>query len=146
MASEPLFGLDLAQLKKLTPGDLIIRFVFGAAISVIAGGAGAAFGSTVGGLLLAFPAILPAALTLIERRDSNAAAVHDVGGAMFGGVGLVAFGLVATVALGLIPAWAALTAALGAWTIVSVGLYVARATERIPLPASIRGRKPPPSK
>lgn len=142
MAAEPLFGLDLSELKNIKPGDLILRFGFGAAISVIAGASGAAFGATVGGLLLAFPAILPAALTLIERRDGNVAAVHDVGGAVFGGLGLVAFGDMATVALGRIPAWGALLSALGAWAIVGVSLYVARASGWLPLPTSIRGRRP----
>ena len=141
MASEPLFGVDLGEVRNVKPADLVLRFVFGAAISVIAGASGAAFGATVGGLLLAFPAILPATLTLIERRDGNAAAIHDVGGAIFGGVGLVGFGLVATIALGLIPAWGALMAALGGWVIVGVSLYVARATGWLPLPASIRGRR-----
>ncbi len=144
MPGEPLFGLDLGELRKVQPKQMAVRFAFGAAISVIAGLGGVAFGSTVGGLLLAFPAILPAALTLIERADGNDAAVHDVGGAVLGGAGLIAFAVVAFGILGSIPAPGALLLALAAWTIVGVGLYVLRATDLLPLPASIRGRRPSP--
>ena len=42
-----------------------MRFLFGAGISLVAGLAGMAFGSKIGGVLLGFPAILPASLTLI---------------------------------------------------------------------------------
>ncbi|MHB1534621.1 MAG: DUF3147 family protein [Acidimicrobiales bacterium] len=143
MASEPLFALDLSQLRDAKLRDLGIRFAFGAAISVIAGLGGILLGTAVGGLLLAFPAILPATLTLIESEDSKAAAVHDVGGAVLGGVGLVAFAAVAAATFGRLPAWTVLAAALVAWTVVSLALYVLRATERVPLPPSIRGRTPP---
>ena len=143
MTGEPLFGTDLGELRNIKATDLLIRFVFGAAISIIAGISATAFGAVVGGLLLAFPAILPATLTLIEHRDGNAAAVHDVGGAVFGGVGLVAFGAVAAVTFGQVPAWGALLLALMAWTAVSLALYVLRATDKLALPASIRGRTPP---
>jgi hypothetical protein len=140
MADEPLFGLDLGELRKIDAKAMAVRFAFGAAISIVAGLGSSAFGTVVGGLLL-FPAILPAALTLIERQEGTDAAVHDVGGAVLGAVALVAFAVVCFLALGAIPARAALLAALGVWAFVAVGLYVLRATKLLPLPASIAGRR-----
>ncbi|HWG72795.1 MAG TPA: DUF3147 family protein [Acidimicrobiales bacterium] len=142
MATEALFGADLGELRKIKPTDVAMRFAFGAALSIVAGVSGAAFGAIVGGFLLAFPAILPAALTLVERQDGSRAAVHDVGGAVLGAVGLVSFAVVAAETFKRIPAWGALASALGAWALVSLTLYVLRATGVLPLPASIRGRRP----
>ena len=51
-------------------------------------------GPQVGGLFLAFPAILPASLILVEQRDGRAQAVDDVFGACLGSIGLAAFALV----------------------------------------------------
>lgn len=140
--SQPLFGADLSALRKVKPADLAIRFGFGAAISVVAGLAGIVLGHIVGGMLLAFPAIAPATLTLIEKEDGNAAAVHDVGGAIFGGIGLVAFALVGFFLFGRLPAAAVLVACLLAWSAVSIAFYTLRSKERIPLPEAIRGMAP----
>jgi hypothetical protein len=142
-ARQRLFGADFSELRQTKPRDMAVRALFGAAISVVAGLCGAEIGTVAGGLLLAFPAILPAALTLIEEKDGNAAAVHDVGGAIFGGVGLVAFAIVAQATLRSIPAGVALLAAFAAWCVVSLVLYVLRATGRLPLPQSIAGHVPP---
>ncbi|MCU4186418.1 hypothetical protein K6U06_18770 [Acidiferrimicrobium sp. IK] len=142
MSADPLFGLDLGELRSVRAKDLLVRFGFGAAISVIAGLSGNLFGAVVGGLLLAFPAILPATLTLLEHDDSNAAAVHDVGGAVLGGVGLTAFAVVAATTFETVPAWAVLALALAGWAAVSLVLYVLRSTGRLPLPDPIRGPRP----
>jgi len=126
-SSEPLFELDLGELRQVRPRDLAVRFAFGAVISVVAGVVGQAAGSRAGGALLAFPAILPATLTLIEKEDGTAAAVADVRGSVLGALALVAFALVAFVSLGRLPPPASLAAALGAWIVVALGLYVIRA-------------------
>lgn len=138
----PLFGLDPSELSKSRPGPLLIRFAFGAAISVVAGLAGKAFGSEIGGALLAFPAILPAALTLVEKDEGHGSAVHDIGGAVFGGIGLIAFAAVGAVLLGTVNAPLALLGAMVAWVVVSLSLYVVRATETLPLPGPVAGRSP----
>lgn len=138
----PLFGVDLGQLRSVTANQLALRFAFGAAASIIAGVGGIALGAVVGGILLGFPAIAPATLTLLERDDGNPAAVHDIGGAVFGGVGLVAFAVVATFGFARLRAPLVLAACLAAWTLTAVGLYVARSKERIPLPRAIQGATP----
>jgi hypothetical protein len=139
--TQPLFGLDLAELRTVNPAELLMRFAFGAATSVVAGLAGSLVGTVAGGLLLAFPAVLPAAATLVEQREGNDAAVHDVGGATFGAVGLIAFAAVSTTLFPRTSAPLALLAALAAWIVVSLTLYVLRATGVLPTPAPLLGER-----
>ena len=80
------------------------------------------FGPHVGGLFLAFPAILPASLTLIEKKEGNEKARADAEGGIVGAIGLAAFALVAILLLPRIGS-AALLLALVAWTAVTLGLY-----------------------
>jgi len=68
-----------------------LRFVFGFVISVGAALIGMRFGQRFGGLFLAFPAILPASLTLIEEREGDNPASISATGAVLGGGALVAF-------------------------------------------------------
>ena len=81
-------------------------------------------GVQVGGLLLAFPAILPATLTLIEKEESERKARDDDLGSIMGAVGLVAFAGTAWWLLPQVGAVGALAAAAGAWLAVAVGLYL----------------------
>jgi hypothetical protein len=115
-------GFDWSKLSKASPGDVAIRFVFGASIALIAAVAGHVFGAKVGGLFLAFPAVLPATLTLIERKEGTTKAWADASGGALGAIGLAAFAVTATLLLPWYPA-AALLLALLAWALVSVGLY-----------------------
>lgn len=140
--SDSLFGIDVAKLSKVSPRELAIRFAFGAGISVVSGSSGIVLGSIVGGMLLAFPAIAPATLTLIEKKDGNTAAVHDVGGAVFGGIGLVAFALVGAYLFQRLPDPVVLLSCLAAWSAVSVGVYVLRSENLLSLPAVVQGRLP----
>ena len=68
-----------------------VRFIFGAAISAVAGLVGMRFGLRGGGIFLAFPAILPASLTLIEKKEDTDRAVGDIKGAVLGSTGLLLF-------------------------------------------------------
>lgn len=138
-----LFGINLGALRKVRASELALRFAFGAAISIIAGIGGIVLGSVVGGMLLAFPAIAPATLTLIEKKEGNLAAVHDVGGAIFGGVGLVAFAVAGDYLFGHVGAPVVLAICLASWTVVSIFFYLLRATEILPLPEHIQGMSPP---
>jgi nicotinamide-nucleotide amidase len=115
--------VDLKKIKSVRPRDYLIRFAFGASISLIAGILTLAFGPLFGGLFLAFPAILPATLTLLEKKDGLAQAVADVRGAVIGSIGMIGF---AVVAMTLIPRNPAigLGAALVSWAVVSTVVYV----------------------
>jgi hypothetical protein len=54
-----------------------MRFVYGAAISVLAGLVGVVGGQRTGGIMLAAPAVLPATLTIIERQERRGPAVTE---------------------------------------------------------------------
>ncbi len=125
--------LSVSSLKSGRWYEYILRFVLGGAATVLAAAIGSRFGQSMGGLFLAFPAILCASVTLIEgheirrkreaglkgeRRGRQAAAV-DAAGAALGSFGLLAFAIgfswlvQRNVAL-------AFVVALVAWTAVSI--------------------------
>ena len=110
------------------PSDYLTRFAFGAGISLVAGVIGMAFGGVVGGVLLGFPAILPASLTLIEKKEGKEEASVDSIGAIIGAVAMVAFAVVIVLwvtRLGVVPS---LLVALVVWLAVAGGLYAIVAT------------------
>src|SRR5205823_8191537 len=71
--------------------DYAVRFLFGAGIALVAGLIGMKFGPVVGGVLLGFPAILPASLTLIEKKEGKEQASIDSLGAILGALAMVAY-------------------------------------------------------
>jgi PncC family amidohydrolase len=118
-------GADPSGLGRISPRDLAVRFGFGAAVSVVAGLVGLTLGQRAGGMLLAFPAVLPAALTLIESREGTSEAISDVRGAVVGAVGMVVFALTVLALAGRIHPSGALGVAVVAWTVTAIGLYFA---------------------
>lgn len=117
-------GFRPEQLKGVRPADMAIRFVFGATASLIAGAVTLAFGPRAGGLFLAFPAILVASLTLIERKDGPEAAVNDVSGAVLGAIGLAVFAIAVDAALAWMSVGAAIGLAFAAWLATCLALYL----------------------
>jgi hypothetical protein len=119
---EPV-GLDPAKLRQARAWELAVRFAFGAAIALAAGLVGMRFGHRVGGVFLAFPAVLPASLTLLEKKDGRAKADIDAVGAILGSCGMLAFAVI--VALGLRPLGAEVALGLGAaaWAAVAGALF-----------------------
>jgi hypothetical protein len=85
--------LDLASLTDKKLWELALRFAFGGTITVVTQLIAQAFGPGIAGLFLAFPAILPATLTLIRDHDGARAAGEDARGALLGSVGLALFAL-----------------------------------------------------
>lgn len=120
---EPVVGFSADSLRRAPMRDLAVRFAFGAAISIVASLISIFFGFRVGGLMLAFPVILPATLTLIEQEESEAHAAEDDVGSTLGAVGLAAFGAVAWWLLPRAGGAVALVAAAMAWLGTSTGLY-----------------------
>lgn len=99
---------DISELKKASWLEYGIRFLFGGLMTVIAGLIAKHYGPELGGLFLAFPAIAPAAATMIDQhakeekqragfeghtRGRKTAAL-DMFGTVWGSVGLLAFALV----------------------------------------------------
>ena len=116
--------------------DYAVRFVFGAAIALVAGLIGTAFGPKLGGVFLAFPAILPASLTLIQEKEGKEQASIDSIGAVLGAIAMIAFAM--TVFLS-VTSWGVVPSvgfALSVWLGVAVALYF--------LVAGIFGREPAP--
>ena len=103
----------------------IARFAFGAGIALAAGLIGMKFGPMIGGIFLGFPAVLPASLTLIEKKEGDDEAAIDSVGAALGAVAMVAY---AVIVVKVAPLWGVvptLAVALAVWVAVAVGLYFA---------------------
>jgi hypothetical protein len=117
--------LNPGKLSQVRPRDLVVRFLAGGLTSVLAGAVALALGARVGGLLLAFPAILAASLTLIEEDEDAAQAREDARGAVLGGLAMAAFAGVAALALLSVSGSISLLLASGAWALVAIGGYIA---------------------
>jgi hypothetical protein len=117
-------ALTRSEAAKARPRDLGVRFVSGALTSVAAGLVTLVFGARAGGLLLGFPAILAASLTLIQEEEDTAHAREDARGAVLGACAMALFAGVAALTLGHIGAARALACAAAAWLVTAVGLYM----------------------
>ena len=104
-------------LKKTNAWEFIVRFALGGAITAATGVVAHAYGPSVGGLFLAFPAILPASLTLVTEHDGRREATDDARGACLGTLGLLAFATVVWLTGSRWPAAVVLALATVAWSI-----------------------------
>src|SRR5215217_937468 len=103
--------------------DFAVRFAFGGTISVVAALVGAAFTEPIGGIFTAFPAILVASLTLIDKQEDQEHASYDAVGATLGAVGFVACAFFVSRTLERWPVAASLGVGLVIWLAVSMGRY-----------------------
>src|SRR6201986_5162891 len=109
----------LSSLRRTRWYEIALRFLFGGLATVATGIIAKSYGPVIGGLFLAFPAIFPAAATLVEKhvkekkkkanidganRSRSAVALEARGTAM-GSVGLVLFALLVWRFLIDRPAW-----------------------------------------
>ena len=125
-------AVDVLKQIDLSPGklrdvrwrDIGIRFAFGVAISMIAATLGLLLHVRLGGMFLAFPAILPATITLISDKEDREQATRNVQGAIAGGVGLVAFAVIGAATVAHWEPFFALLVALGGWVIAAVAAYL----------------------
>jgi hypothetical protein len=132
--------INISALGRANWHEYVVRFVFGGLITAVAGLVAQRFGPVIGGLLLAFPAILPATTTLIEKHETDkkhehglhgtmrgrAVASVDAAGAAMGSIGLFVFALVVWRFLSRYTPWLVLTAATFCWLIVSVSIWQIR--------------------
>lgn len=123
--------LNLSKLKQNKWQEYAVRFGFGGAITALAGFIGDRYGPGVGGLFLAFPAILPASITLIQKHEGKQAAWVDVIGATIGSIGLLVFAIVVWEFAPKIEAWQVLLCATIAWFTVSAGLWWLRQLRKL---------------
>lgn len=127
--------------------EIGVRFLFGGIVTVITGLIAKEWGPGLGGLFMAFPAIFPAAATLVAKhedeemeraglqgaRRASAAAALDARGAAMGAVGLMVFGAVAWKLLPTQRTTSVLIGALLAWFLVAVTLWWMRKAVRTSL-------------
>jgi hypothetical protein len=120
------FGITVepAKLKQAKPKEYGVRFAFGGAITLITGLIAHYFGPLVGGLFLAFPAILPASVTLLQQHEDHHKAGIDALGAALGAVGLLAFALLIWLLAERLPAWLVIALAAALWFVASTLLWV----------------------
>ena len=116
---------DSGAIAKPKPSAYVTRFAFGAGISLAAGLIGMFFGPVVGGIFLGFPAILPASLTLIEKKAGRQQAAIDSEGAILGALATVVCAVMVVITATKIGVAAALVLALLVWVVVAVALYFA---------------------
>jgi hypothetical protein len=119
--------------------EYLIRFALGGAATVFTGLISSWYGSTIGGLFLALPAIFCASATLIEtheirrkretgldgRRRGQEAAALDAAGAALGALGMLAFAIAFSLTVERSIPEAFIGASL-AWLIVSAAAWYVR--------------------
>ena len=111
------------RIKEARFRDMAVRFAFGGTISVAAALVGAATTESIGGVFTAFPAILVASLTLIDKQEDQEHASYDAVGAALGALGFIACALFISLTLQRWPTAASLGVGLSIWMAVSVVLY-----------------------
>jgi len=121
---EESIGAQVEKVRHLRSRDLVVRFIFGAITSAVAGSLSILFSPIVGGVFLAFPAILAASLTLIAEEEDRKEAREDARGAAVGAVALAAFAGIGVLAFTKTDWPLALAAACGIWLVAAVGLYL----------------------
>lgn len=128
---------DSAGIRNSKFYEHLIRFVLGGLISVIVGFIGEKWGPVVAGLFMAFPAIFPAAATMIQTRQEEkkrkagydgrqrgiSAAGADAVGAGLGSAGLAVFAWICWRLLGEHSAGMVLAVAVVAWMGCAVSIW-----------------------
>ena len=116
--------IDPSGLRKPAVWEYLVRFVFGGVVTAGAFLISKRFGAAFGGMFLAFPALLPASLTLVKRHDGRARATDDARGSRIGALALTAFAIVVTVTAATWPLPIVLVVATLTWAAVATGLWV----------------------
>lgn len=132
-----LVAISTSGLKKAKWYEYLMRFAIGGLVTAGAGALAKKFGPSFGGLFLAFPAILAASATLVEKHERERkeekglgglyrgrhAAGADAAGAAMGSVGLFGF---AWLAWKMIPGhgiWETISSATALWAVVSAAVW-----------------------
>ncbi len=135
--------LKLSALEQDHWYDYAIRFVLGGLATVVAGIVADRAGPSMGGLMLAFPAIFCASATLIERNErrkkernglrgssrGRQAAALDAAGAAWGSAAMLCFAGVVWWLADRGP-WISLGAASVAWVAVAIMMWIMRRRAR----------------
>lgn len=134
--------INISALGRTKRDEYLSRFLFGGAVTVLAGIIARQYGPGIGGLFLAFPAIFPASATLIEKHEkqkkeqagkngtirARTATGADAAGAAMGSVGLIAFAIIVWRWLPASSAPALLCVATAMWFLVAFVVWESRET------------------
>lgn len=126
-----------AKLKSTQPSEYLWRFLFGCAVTLLAGLIGKWAGPVVGGIFLAFPGIFPPGISFVEKEQQQKAqkagvqgqgqarAVSSIhaAGTSAGALALITFALVVWRALGHLKPIETLLLATLAWFAVSFAAW-----------------------
>jgi uncharacterized protein DUF3147 len=132
--------IDPAGFKEAKWHEQVLRFVFGGLITAAAGAIGKKWGPGVAGLFLAFPAIFPASVTLVEKHERERkqrkglhgqqrgidAASDDAAGAAMGSVGLLGFAAICWLFFPRYFPILVLAAAALIWFLTAVSIWLLR--------------------
>ena len=135
-----MIEFKVGALKKTTVPEYAIRFLFGGATTALAGVIANRYGAGIGGLFLAYPAIFPGSISLIEKhererkqeigsngaRRARLAAASDAAGAAIGAVGLALFACLVWQGLCWLNRAATISLAAAAWCIAAIALWKIR--------------------
>jgi hypothetical protein len=129
--------VDFSKLKEIGWSQYAIRFALGGSVTAIAGILAEKFGPAIGGLFLAFPAIFPASITLVEKTErdkkrkegvdgdkrARSAAGLDTYGATLGSVALMAFAVLIWLSLPSYSPVIVLAGATAVWVACALGMW-----------------------
>ncbi|WP_161557675.1 DUF3147 family protein [Acidisarcina polymorpha] len=132
-----MIKIRFSSLKGTKAHEYLLRFLLGGLVTAGAGLIADQFGPVPGGLFMAFPAIFPAAATMLEKHErekkqhaglppgkrGRMVAGVDAGGAALGTFGLAAFAFCVWKWLPRGQTWLVLVVALVCWFSVSTGLW-----------------------
>lgn len=135
-----LIKIDTSALRQAKWHEYLVRFISGGIITAATGIIAKKCGPAIGGLFLAFPAIFPASVTLIDKHEkekkqkagfdgrmrARKIVAVDAAGAAMGSLGLLAFALFVWQ---LLPKHSVALVLIGAtvlWLIVSVLVWWTR--------------------
>ena len=120
----PRLHLDAGKIGEASVREMVVRFGFGAATSALAGVVSVLAGPSIGGVFLAFPAILLASLTLVADEEGRGKARDEARGAAAGALGLIAFAVVGAVLFSHEVSALAFVMMSLAWILTGVGSYL----------------------
>jgi len=132
-----LIQADFSTLKETRWYQVAVRFCLGGLVTASTGLIAKKYGPAIGGLFLAFPAILPASATLIEKHErerkeraglngsvrARKAVGLDAAGAAMGSVGLFVFAWVICKLAPTHQPYLVIAAATVCWMIVSLLIW-----------------------
>jgi len=135
-----LVKVDFSSLRRTRWNQYLTRFLFGGAVTVLAGLIAKRFGPGIGGLFLAFPAIFPASASLIQkhemekkrkvgqdgRKRGRVAGGIDAFGASMGCLALGAFAMTTWKLLPRIPTGVTLALATMTWAATAATVWMVR--------------------